>query len=289
LKHKLTSLAIATVSCLSISILVNCSANKAAQPLASADGQTARPSSPDQSTSSEPVNKQKDLLLGVTRLKTPIPAFKFGSGERLIIVLAGIHGDERSSTHVAEEFVKRLQRSRIHDGVTIIVVPALNPDGIASGTRTNSNEVDLNRNFPARSWQANTTGSRYAPGKRPGSEFETQALIKLLSGEDPALVISIHAPLNCINWDGPAREIAQVMSAASGFPLQEDIGYETPGSLGSYLGKDKGIPIITLELQSVAKSDNVLDHGMAALKAAITHIERAPVKAQRTPGTSLNQ
>ena len=40
----------------------------------------------------------------------------------------------------------------------------------------------------------------------------------------------------------------RAVSAASGWPVRPQIGYPTPGSLGSWLGIDRGIPILTLEL-----------------------------------------
>src|ERR671929_190416 len=57
-----------------------------------------------------------------------------------------------------------------------------------------------------------------------------------------------HAPFACINYDGPAAAWAQAVAAACGWPARADIGYPTPGSLGSWLGLDRRLPVITLEL-----------------------------------------
>ena len=35
---------------------------------------------------------------------------------------------------------------------TPLFIPCLNPDGMSKNTRTNSNGVDLNRNFPTKNW-----------------------------------------------------------------------------------------------------------------------------------------
>ena len=40
----------------------------------------------------------------------------------------------------------------------------------------------------------------------------------------------------------------QVVSAACGWPARGDIGYPTPGSFGSWLGVDRALPVLTLEL-----------------------------------------
>jgi protein MpaA len=37
------------------------------------------------------------------------------------------------------------------------------------------------------------------------------------------------------------------MSKYNGYPVEGDIGYPTPGSLGTYYGKERDIPVITLE------------------------------------------
>src|SRR4051812_11202794 len=64
---------------------------------------------------------------------------------RRILVVGCIHGDECAGLAVA----RRLTRRAPPAGVAIWVVPQLNPDGAARGTRQNAHGVDLNRNFPA--------------------------------------------------------------------------------------------------------------------------------------------
>ena len=62
------------------------------------------------------------------------------------------------------------------------------------------------------------------------------------------LRLEVHAPFACVNYDGPAAEWAEAIAASCGWPARADIGYPTPGSLGSWLGLDRGLPVITLEL-----------------------------------------
>ncbi len=215
------------------------------------------------------VAKTEVKIVGYTKRKTPIKGLYVGNGKTYVMVLGAIHGDEASSASVVESFATVVARSDVVKDMTVIVIPVVNPDGLRSRTRTNDNGVDINRNFPATNWKAETKRTRYYPGEKPSSEPETRALIQLIQKSPPKLIISVHAPLHCMNWDGPAQKVAEVMAEASGYPVCQDIGYTTPGSLGSYVGKDLNIPIITLELRDALSSEAMVAEGVTALQAAI--------------------
>ena len=65
-----------------------------------------------------------------------------GPGPRVLVV-GCIHGDECAGMAV----VRALRRS--HPRADLWLVPTLNPDGLARGTRQNARGIDLNRNFPS--------------------------------------------------------------------------------------------------------------------------------------------
>jgi protein MpaA len=185
--------------------------------------------------------------IGRSSLGRPLPARRLGGDpeQAALVVVGGVHGDEPASTEAVLELAAWLAD---HPPPTPLwLIPALNPDGLAAGTKNSASDVDLNRNFPA----ANFTTSHppgYHPGPRPLSEPETAALASLLDGEPVAGVIAVHAPFACVNYDGPARAWAAAVAGACGWPVRENIGYPTPGSLGSWLGRDRGWPVLTLEL-----------------------------------------
>ena len=85
---------------------------------------------------------------------------------------------------------------------------------------------------------------------KPLSEPEAAFIAALIDRYDPARIITLHQfisqhqPKGCVDWDGPARELAKEMAEASGLPLQK-LGAR-PGSLGSYAGVELQIPTITL-------------------------------------------
>jgi hypothetical protein len=225
--------------------------------------------------------KGKIVIVGHTVGQTPITASIFGSGKKHVIVLGGIHGDEPSSAWVANAYAASLLRQRIRANITLVIISRVNADGLSIGTRSNRAGVDLNRNFPAKTWRAESRTARYYPGKKPVSEPETLALVQLIEEWHPALIISIHAPLNCINWDGPAEGVARAMAQASASPLCEDIGYATPGSLGSYSGKDLNIPTVTLELADPLGSQEIRKQGLLALGAAVKFVSRSSAPVAR--------
>ena len=135
----------------------------------------------------------------------------------------------------------------------ILFIPCLNPDGMQNNTRTNANGVDLNRNFPTKNWGEDTSAAGdnpqdYYAGKSPASEIETQFVIDIIEKYNPKLILTLHAPYKIVNFDGPAKKIAQKISDIIGYPVEESIGYPTPGSFGTYCGIERNIPTITLEL-----------------------------------------
>jgi murein peptide amidase A len=165
-----------------------------------------------------------------------------GKGPEIILFIATIHGSERAGTPL----VKRLEtylldHPELLAGKQVVLVPVANPDGAQIGSRLNARGVDLNRNFPAGNRQ-NT--KRY--GYRALSEPESNALYYLIQQYRPQRMVSIHQPLRCVDYDGPGKALAQRMAVQCNLPVRK-LGAK-PGSLGSYVGNELGIPIITLEL-----------------------------------------
>jgi protein MpaA len=169
---------------------------------------------------------------------------RFGAGPPLLL-FGGIHGDEPASVEAMLDLAARLDSQE--DSPPLWLLPLANPDGIARGAKNSANDVDLNRNFPARSFTtAHAPG--YFPGPAPLSEPETRILADLVDRVGVRGVVAVHAPFACVNFDGPGAAWAEAVARACGWPARGDIGYPTPGSLGSWLGLDRGLPVLTLEL-----------------------------------------
>jgi protein MpaA len=239
---------------------------------------TMTPPSPQQRSPAPAAQRVPPEIIGHSVLGRPIEMYNFGpvNGGRPVLVMGAIHGSEPTSADVSRGLLADLQvdpnapASGVY-GVPVVVIPVANPDGLAAGTRTNTNKIDLNRNFPAQNFGQRTAGRAFRGGKTAASEPETTALMTVINRLRPRLIITVHsieAGKHCNNYDGPARAIAETMTKYNSYPATPTIGYPTPGSLGNWAGNDQQIPMITLELpRSLAASRAWPDNRMAVYAA----------------------
>ena len=186
-----------------------------------------------------------------------IRAFFWGHGNNYIYILGTIHGNESYADQLVEQTRKLLEHNFSHknEAVTFIMIPCLNPDGMFSNCRANANHVDLNRNFPLWNFSDQTKFNCYNISSLAPLQPEILALLQLCKSHPPALMYSIHQPLNLINYDGPAATIALDVQCINGMRIVSDLGHATPGSLGEYFGNLKKVPVITLELPHKGKGN----------------------------------
>lgn len=150
-------------------------------------------------------------LLGRSAQNRPIRAIEVGDphGAR-VLVFGCVHGNEPAGIAVARAL------ERLHPrGVDLWIVPVLNPDGLAAGTRGNAHGVDLNRNFPYR-WKART--GVYASGPRPLSEREARIAHRLVLRLHPKVTIWFHQHLDLVWASGGDRRVERVFARVSGLP-----------------------------------------------------------------------
>ncbi|HHH0219343.1 TPA: murein tripeptide amidase MpaA [Yersinia enterocolitica] len=209
-------------------------------------------------------------LLGAPLIYFPAPAPSAQTG----LIIAGTHGDESAAIVALSCALRSIspEQQRHH------VILAVNPDGCQLGLRANANGVDLNRNFPAKNWQAGETVYRWnsaadardvvlSTGEYAASEPETQALCALITQLSPRWVVSFHEPLACIE-DPDSSALGEQLAANFNLPLVTNVGYATPGSFGSWCA-DISLPCITAELPPIS-ADAASECYLAALVDLLT-------------------
>jgi protein MpaA len=161
---------------------------------------------------------RRQVMLGRSERGRPITAWEVGdpSSPRKALVVGCIHGDETAGIAIADALA-RVPAPRNTD---VWIVPDLNPDGVAAGTRQNANGVDLNRNFP---WQWRPVGHPWTPfyaGASVLSEREARIAYHLIRRLRPTVSIWFHQHRQLVDESGGAITVERRFAQAVGLPLQ---------------------------------------------------------------------
>lgn len=178
-----------------------------------------------------------------------------------ILVISVIHGDEIGAGSLGRYWFERVQEIDPRNNWRII--PVANPDGAEKKSRTNASGVDLNRNFPTMDWEAEAinfwkkeakSSVRKFPGLKAASEPEVNCIMSHIQDFKPQFVISVHTPLNVLDYDGP-----KVPAPNYSYLPWRRLG-NFPGSLGRYLWVEHKVPVLTAELKpNLPPSSGVFD------------------------------
>lgn len=215
---------------------------------------------------------------GETQLNIPIHGFSFkpkaslaptGAKKAHILIIGGVHGDEPEGVVAAKGLLEKFRQSYELD-LEITLIPEFNPEGILLNQRVNSNKVDLNRNLPTKDWTPVAAKERYNPGPSALSEKENQALVQFLKDNKISLIISMHSWNPMLNTNGDIPE-AKIISELTGYTIEPDIGYPTPGSLGTYAGLENNIPTLTYEIQRELPFDHIIKIHVPAIIEGLKH------------------
>jgi len=224
-------------------------------------------------------------LLGYSQEGRPIVAHRFGWGKAKVALVGNIHGGTEENTYrLMIEVVAHYQESftEVPSEVTLWIIPTINPDGLASGTRFNARGVDLNRNAdtdhdacPENDWSTDIFDSEeHVPGgggKHPFSEVETQILRHFLV--DAQVVISYHSQAGLVVaggcGGGSSRQLAHILAEATGYEEAESIGYPVTGSIVDYL-TFRGVAAVAVELTN--KMDTELERNLKGIQAVMESI-----------------
>jgi|GEM_PF-1540708 len=113
------------------------------------------------------------LTIIFTAQSYSVEYYKNGTGKPVLFVIAGIHGDERSSI----EFTEELKEYKPKKG-TIIVIPQAYKEAVKKGIRAEYYDTDLNRVF-----------FKEGKGKTPDIAKE---IIDLIEKYQPNIILDLH-------------------------------------------------------------------------------------------------
>ena len=199
-----------------------------------------------------------ELPSGKTVDGNEIEAFKTDiKAKKHLYLIGGTHGDEVESVYVLRQLFDWMKTEHAVKDLPIIVVPILNVDGYRAQTRVNAHGVDLNRNLPTSDWNKEFKKIKYHPGPAPLSEPENQYLCKLFEKYTPGFIISFHSWKPVINYNGDSQDIAMFISGFNEYPVAGDIGYLTPGSLGTYVPEKYKAGVITFECPTLEEKPSL--------------------------------
>ncbi|MFL5832643.1 MAG: DUF2817 domain-containing protein [Solirubrobacterales bacterium] len=215
-------------------------------------------------------------LIGHSVEGRPITGIRAGAAASSfrLLVIGDIHGDETAGMRIARRLIAR----KPPRGVELLVVPTLNPDGVAAGTRGNAHGVDLNRNFPFR-WRP-LGGGEYS-GPRPLSEPEARAAHRLILRDQPDVTIWFHQPFGLVDRPDGNVFAARRFSQLIGLPLVRLRG-PYPGSASRW--QNNRFPqsaAFVVELPHRV-SGALVERGAAAVRSLASELA-SPAVAARLP------
>jgi protein MpaA len=209
------------------------------------------------------------LVLGRSIGGREIVAVETGDldSRRRTLIVGCVHGNESAGIAVA----KRLADGPPPNELDLWVVPNLNPDGTAAGTRGNGRGVDLNRNFP---WRWRPLDGPYYSGPRPLSEPESRIAYYLIRRVAPAVSIWFHQHLNVVDESGGNVTVERRFAELSGLRLAR-LPREPGSAVGWTNHEDPRGAAFVVELPSGALSQAAVTRFAHAV-IAVSGKESAP-------------
>lgn len=198
----------------------------------------------------------------------PLPQLK---GLKPLLLMGGVHGDEPLGVTLAQKTLEFLladmKKPQPEVKLPWALIPVLNVNGFQAGTRVNGRGVDLNRNYPSKSWTPEFAKERYNPGASPGSEAEIKAVVGFIQDFRPRLIIHCHSWQPMVVAAGErGMPDAERLSRSSGYKVVPEIGYPTPGSLSQFGWVDNKIPVICIEEDDDTPMDQVWPNFAAGMR-----------------------
>lgn len=203
------------------------------------------------------------LTMNCLTLANNLEYQKIGNGKPTLMILAGMHGNERSGI----EFLRNFPNIDIKKG-SVVIIPEGNRKAIELEKRTAPDKIDLNRSF--------YEGNDY---------FETKRILEIIEKEKPSLILDLHESKNPNNGTDAVYYLGNsaiytdsTFDMISSLLLESDlslIGSAPKGSLNKYASEVLNIPTITIE---TAKTESVNQRKERYLKFINSSLEFLEMK-----------
>jgi len=237
--------------------------------------------------------------IGTSVKQHPITAYHFGVGSKELLFIGGIHGGYSfNTTLLAYELIDHLTANPalVPEGVTITVIPTLNPDGqvLTTGTssrftaamvktdeasrvagRFNGNKVDLNRNFncdwmPESMWQ----NRKVSGGSAAFSEPESAALRDYVKVYTPVAVVAWYSAEGAVYTSACSgktptmtTDLVEGYAQAAGYAAKKDFNaYKINGDMMNWLASEN-IPAVSVLLTNHSQTEWIKN--LAGIEAII--------------------
>jgi hypothetical protein len=185
--------------------------------------------------------------IGTSAKGRPITALRYGDGPRTVLVVGQTHGDEEGGLRV----LLRARSLPLPEGITLWVVPTMNPDGLALDTRFLANGADPNRRAP--------------------SQLEQRAVYDFALATRPSLTVWYHQNYGWVGGSGASVTPARQYQALTGLGTLKRSGDCAAGFMWCPIDDVLGSSSILVELPDVLTPADVQIHALALLAVASGH------------------
>ena len=214
----------------------------------------------------------KFFIFGETASGLPIPAYSFGSSAHKVLIIAGLHGNDKNSIIPVQGLLAQFAQSFSYK-LQVDLVPALNFDGLLTHQFPNHNNVDLNRNLPTNEWIAETSPESYSSGTHAKSETETQAFIQYLEDQSPSLLIHLHSLNNKLIISGRCKAIAEKIADFINYEVESHPTDLPSRCLQTYCGSERDLPTLSYGIEKELETPQVLQKHLKAIIEGLKVLE----------------
>jgi hypothetical protein len=226
-----------------------------------------------------------EIIIGSSSQGRPISGIRIGNGPRKFALIGDTHGLPEANTYqLVQQLLAHFRNNPglVPADVRLYIIPTVNPDGLALGTRFNARAVDLNRNMntnmdacPENDWSTTVFGARGIVSDTGGayadSEPESRVVRDFLL--DASGVIFYHSnagnvfPAFCEHT--PSILMAQIYAEAGGYAYNRYWGnYPITGGMHDWAAS-LGISAIIPELISPIEPE--FEQNLPAVLAVLAH------------------